>query len=129
MKYRLLINKDEIKHALIYPLARRLIRAIQSENAPKPTCWDNTFTYIGARSWRTPNGNICHAPLQIEINTYTENPTANHDAPYVHGMRYICGAAKGTCSQHLAAGKCQDEFMRTTVGAILYPNLYPQKTK
>ena len=29
-----------------------------------------------------------------------------------------------TCARNLRAGKCRDEFMRVTLGAILFPKLY-----
>lgn len=107
-----------------------LIDTIQSTKIKPNGCFDRmTYRMTGpceSCALNVPSTVFAKSSLNISIT---------HDgiAPFRPRFKCACGAQTNQpgqykiCAKNLAAGKCADEFMRCTVGAHLYPELYGTK--
>ena len=131
-------------------IAVRFVKFEQDEKHPDTIGFlgnisdDERIKIMDAFSAHTPAANACipHMTLDFQDKTYYGHAPWNYDRYpflYLYSMFRLtnkmpkCGkqdckldeeAKIKRCARNLKNGKCQDEFMRNTLGAILYPQHY-----
>lgn len=112
------------------PDGMKLMRLIRDTKFAKDGCFDWCSANIRQsvlKGWRG-HDTTANTP-DILIETYVNDSYRNID----HRGKCGCHPRNAQeCIKSLVAGKCKDEFMRNTVGATLWPELYrdlKQKTK
>ena len=117
------LQNPDTERAAIVPNAISLINIIQNTKLEHSACFDWCTAQIKYGVAKNHRG-IDTRPLDqiMVIETYRHNSIAD--------IRGRCGCAPYTakeCAKSLASGKCVDEFMRETVGAVLYPQFYAKE--
>ena len=89
-----------------------LLDIVRDTPLTSPKCFDAVSIEVGCMQLRQNN-----RPFKVEpsIKVWLAHNNAR-ETPY------ICGGT--SCASNLACGKCCDEYMRKTLGAVLYPNHY-----
>ena len=103
----------------------KLMNAIRDTNLPRGACFDWCTANIAfniAKNWRGCDTAILER--NICITTYCNETFASVS----HRAKCGCPTRRDEdCVNALAAGKCVDKFMRNTVGAALWPELYGKR--
>ena len=110
--------------------SKKLMNAIYDTKRNIGGCFDwctAALRYDIAKNWRDQDTATFHK--YIYITTYCNETYRSID----HRAKCGCGTHSAEdCFKSLASGKCVDEFMRNTVGSVLWPEFYQdskQKTK
>lgn len=105
-----------------------MIEKIESGTLPRGSCIDSFSAYLHKYIYmrQTPisqKNSHNTSPISLEIYNLwaTEYPTMKCISCKSHPC-YKNALRK--CATNLATGKCQDEYMRQTIGTILFPQFY-----
>lgn len=103
--------------------AQKLLKAFENTPIPHRFCLGSLDIHTSYRNHitrpNTHNNNYnTYFGLSVNFNQHIGCPCA----PHINNYSPYCKVSD--CAHNIATGKCRDEFMQKTVGAILYPQHY-----
>lgn len=99
----------------------QLFRALAPEHSLSDSCCIECFSMQYNERFVFDGGKTCSLTINPLWSHKSSKPLA------CEKMQSLFGSRMDQCACNLRAGKCRDAFMRRTVGAILFPELYAKQ--
>lgn len=101
---------------------KKLIDAVQDTPMSLATCWQS----VGIKANLTMHRGASVLGTETGVNDIYVYPVYGVPGCFCeNNMKSKVGISKlAMCAKNLSMGKCQDEFMRQTIGAVLFPQFY-----